>query len=212
MAAVGWSDSDFTSAYGACYKIMGQKHITDTERLSASLSQRILAISGLSWNPDSKNRVRDWERYACAVTGETALVQLYRKKLLITCGPARVLRKELCSLFIHWTASRAQLIPGQSGVQAIKRWEFADNLDIQDNERDVPPTDFVKLRTEWETSVENNKASKKKAGKGKKGGIDSMLDKLKMNKLLHCSDPDASPGTLESICAFAISVIGHVRR
>jgi hypothetical protein len=214
LAAVGWSEDEFVSAYGACYSIMGEKRITEKERLSKVLAQRILAISGLSWNTESKNRSRDWERYACAATGETALVQVYRKKLLISCPPARVLRKDLHDLFISWTTNRAQIpTGGQSGLNILHRWEFADNIYIGEDEIAEQPMDFSKMREEWGASLgtgKTSKASKIKVAKVKKDSIDSMLQMLKSNKFLHCSDPKASNGTLESLAAFAISVLGHV--
>jgi hypothetical protein len=170
-------------------------------------------MSGLSWNSDSKNKPRDWEQYASAATAETGLVQMYRKKLLIACQPARALRKDLHDVFISWTTTRAQIpTSGRSGLQVLQRWEFADNIYVEEVEVEEPRTDFAKMRTEWEASQGPSKASKKKVAKLPKDSIDALLEKLKTNKYLHCSDPDASLGTLESLAAFAISVLGHVTR
>lgn len=218
LEVVGMSETEFIEAYGACFSIMGEKHITGKERLSKVLAQRILAISGLSWNVESKNRARDWERYASAAAGETALVQMYRKKLLIACAPARALRKDLHDLFLSWASQRTQIMLGsQPGLQTLKRWEFADNIYIAEEEIDEPHPDlepypdFSKMRAEWGASLGTGKASKKKDGKVQKDSIDGMLGMLKSNKYLHCSDPEASLGTLESLSAFAISILGHVR-
>ena len=216
LAAVGWSEDDFTAAYGQCFKIMGEKHMSEKERLSELLPQRILAICGLSWNPESKNRNRDFERYASAVAAETALVKLYRKKLLITCAPARALRKDLHDLFLSWTPARAQIVPGQSGLQMRQRWEFADNVSIEEEVGDEQhpdieeSQDFTLMRTEWDASRSTSKASKKRAAKVQKDSIEDMLETLKSSKLLHCADPKVPLGTLESLSAFAISILGHV--
>jgi hypothetical protein len=214
LAAVEWSEADFLSTYAACFSIMGETQMGDKERLSKVLVQRILAISGLAWNTDSKNRGRDWERYASAATAETALVQFYRKKLLMGCAPARALRKDLYDLFLSWAMPRAELpTGGQSEVRIVRRWEFADNVDLADVqgvEVEEQRPDFHKMRLDWGASVGTGKASKQKAAKPPKDSIDAMLEGLKSNKFLHCSHPDASAGTLESLSAFAISVLGHV--
>jgi len=216
LEAVGWSESNFVSAYGACFSVMGEKHITGKERLSKDLSQRILAMSGLSWNSDSKNKPRDWERYASAVAVETALVQLYRKKLLLECAPARALRNDLWKLFISWSTNRAEIrMGGTAGLKIVQRWEFADNIDVEEDATGEQSTDldFGKMRTEWEASQGTGGTGKgsKKAGKAQKDSIEGMLEKIKSNKLLHCSDPEVSAGTLESLSAFAISILGHVK-
>jgi hypothetical protein len=222
LAAVEWSEADFLSAYAACFSIMGETRMTEKERLSKVLVQRILAISGLSWNADSKNRGRDWERYASAATGETALVQLYRKKLLMGCAPARALRKDLYELFLSWALRRSEIVTGGgSQMQTVRRWEFADMIDLADvqgGEVEEQRPDFDKMRLDWDTSLGTGKgkgkgkgkASGKKAVKPPKDSIEAMLEGLKANKFLHSSNPDASAGTLESLAAFAISVLGHV--
>ena len=215
LAGVEWSEDDFLSAYAACFSIMGETQLTEKERLSKDLLQRILAMSGLSWNTDSKNRGRDWERYAVAATGEAALVQLHRKKLLTGCAPARALRKDLYDLFLSWAADRAEIpTGGQSGLQIVRRWEFADDInlsDIPDSEIDEQRPDLEKMRVDWDASIAAGKASKKVV-KQPKDSIDAMLEGLKSNKFLHCSNQDASLGTLESLSAFAISILGHVMR
>lgn len=195
---------------------MGEKHITEKERLSKVLPQRILAISGLSWNSDSKNKTRDWERYASTVAGETALVRLYRKKLLLECAPARALRKDLHDLLLSWSTNRAEIrTTGKVGLRMVQRWEFADNIYIEDEEAADKRSDldFVKMRSEWDASQVtevSGKIVRRKVGKVQKDSIENMLETIKSNKYLHCSDPEVSSGTLESLSAFAISILGHV--
>jgi hypothetical protein len=193
---------------------MGEAHMTEKERLSKDVPQRILAMSGLSWNTDSRNRGRDWERYASAATAETALIQMYRKKLLTECGPARSLRKDLYDLFLSWTIDRAEIPSGgQSGLTIVRRWEFADNIDmteIQASEIEEQRPNFDKMRMDWEAAVAIGKASKRRGPKPPKDDIDTMLKLIKSNKYLKCANEDASLSTLESLSAYAISILGHV--
>lgn len=185
--------------------------MSDNERLSKTLPTRILATSGLSWNHDSRNKPRDWERYATAATGETGLVQMYREKLLRGCPPANALRKDLHDIFFSWSASKARIpTGGQEGYHISKLWEFADNISITDSEVQQSRPDFGKMRLEWEESVGTGIGSKKKARKAQKDSIATMLQGLKSNKFLHCSDDDVPKGTLESLSAFAITILGHV--
>ena len=212
LTAVGWSADQFLLAYAACFGIMGEPRITAKERLSKALAARLLAISGLSWAPESKNRGRDWERFASAASAETALVELYRKKLLLECAPARALRKDLHDLFLSWATHQAQIpTDGGSGLTIAQRWEFADKIYIQASDVEEQRQDFTKTRMAWEVATGTSKASKQKAKKVPKDSIEAMLEGLKSNKYLQCSDQEeGSVGTLESLSAFAISILGHV--
>jgi hypothetical protein len=103
LTSVGWSREDFLSTNSACFSIMGERWITEKEHLFSHLAYCILVMSGLSWNPDSKNWIYDWMCPTSAVTGETALVQLYRKKLLTKCASACMLQKDLYDVFLSLT-------------------------------------------------------------------------------------------------------------
>jgi hypothetical protein len=93
-----------------------------------------------------------------------------------------------------------------------RKWEFADGLYVKEPEEQtgIQHADFGEMRTKWVASQASGKASKKKGGKVSKEDIDAMLERLKSNKLLHSSNPEDSNGTLESLSAFAISILGHV--
>lgn len=212
LMAVGWSEDRFLSAYAACFGIMGKPRIMAKEWLSKALTARLLAISGLSWALDSKNRGCDWEHFASAASVEMALVELYRKKLLLESAPARALHKDLHDLFLSWVTNQVQIpSDGGSGLMIVQCWEFADNIYIQASEVEELHPDFTKIRIAWEAATGTSKVLKQKVKKAPKDSIEAMLDGLKSNKYLQCLDQEeASVGTLESLSVFAISILGHV--
>lgn len=124
-------------------------------RLSKTRSTQMLSMSGLTWIYDSKNRNRDWDGVALAVTIETALIESYRENLLKACPSACRLRVELYDFFLKITPPWNQ-IAGQNSMLTCnmeKRWIFPDGICTDDISQEVNThIDSGVLRSQWQPS------------------------------------------------------------
>ena len=207
LQAVGSTEQEFTRAYGEIFNLMHRK-VERKMRLGNSLPTCLLAVSGLPYNNNSRNKPCDWEKAASGLVAEAFLLQTYRKKLLDACGPARALRITLHDIFIKWIlfALDASFVDKKSGHVVTKRWEFADNIEIGEIKVDADMPDVETLQSNWQASMASGKGSKSR----KRDPIEALLDPLKKSKYLHCSEPGVASGTQESIVAFAMAILGMV--
>jgi len=182
LKAVKCSQDGFITAYTRVFDMMASvKSIDATLRFSKDRPTRILAMTGLNWTSDSKNRNRDWEKVATAVVVESVLIASYREKLLKDCRPANLLRTELQNFFYKRTTPWTQIsTKGNAPILVTdKRWIFADGIyvDVTDaNDAD----DQTTLRSEWKAGASNKPSQKK--GRSKK------------TQAAHTHAPDTAPG------------------
>lgn len=96
-----------------------------SHRLAPRRGERMLVMSGLSWNESSNNRPRDWMPTVAAITLETGIVEMYREDMLRRCAGARKLREEMETYFLS-IASFFVPFDRPTEPQAIKEWRFPD--------------------------------------------------------------------------------------
>ena len=224
-----WSVDKFGHEYwmNSCFMENKALSFERNERINGRRGQRLLVMSGLSWNAESQNKSRDYVNIIVAVTLETAIVESYRETLIKECTGAGALRGELHNCF------KTEVLPqlDSDTGQLEGDWEFLDNfLGIGD----IPAPqshswNAMSLKNELDSAKDANKVRRgsggtqtsKKMGREKdasKGrskdsgtarslpesseSVDAILNMVKLleeNIYLLCLDPGVAPGTLETM-------------
>jgi hypothetical protein len=85
------------------------------------------------WRKESKNRHRDYQKYAIAAYLEETLVPTYREKLLEQSVAAADLRRDLHDLLSKRAKKKAIIVPGSKKAETVQRYNFPDGLGVPPN-------------------------------------------------------------------------------
>jgi hypothetical protein len=181
---------------------MKLKSFNRDQRVSERTGERLLVMSGLSWNVDSHHASRDWTNIIAAVTLETALVESYRARLLIACPGACALRKEMHKYILSITSPHHKN-SSTGKLETVTEWEFPDGIPLDVGTCDGRSYDPDEIRKEL---YDDGDAKPK----GKRNSAATAIDGLCKNKLLWSSDPNAAQGTLETLAYQSISTLSRV--
>jgi len=229
----GWSVDKFGHEYwmNSCFMENKALSFERNERIDGRRGQRLLVMSGLSWNVESQNKSRDYVNIIVAVTLETAIVEWYRETLIKECTGAGALRGELRDCF------KTEVLPqlDSDTGQLEGDWEFPDNFS---GIGDIPAPrshswNATLLKNELDSAKDANEVRRgsggtrtsKKMGRSKDSGtagslpessesVDAILNMVKLleeNVYLFCSDPGVAPGTLETTAHDHITALYEVR-
>lgn len=83
------------------------------------------------WRKESKNKNRDYQKYAIAAFVEETLVSTYRENLLEQSSAAAALRHELHDLLSKHAKKKAVIVPGTKKTETVQRYNFPDGIDDQ---------------------------------------------------------------------------------
>ena len=229
----GWSLDKFGLEYwtNCCFMENNALPFERNARIDGRRGQRLLVMSGLTWNCESHNKLRDYSNIIVAVTLETVIVESYRESLINECTGAAALRGELQRYFKTGVLPQLDQVTGQFEDD----WEFPDKLSVI-GDKAAPGThrwDPTLLKKELNTVRDGSRggagggggaSSKKKSRKNeasKDGGtapepesldtIDNMVKVLEENIYLFCSDPGVAPGTMETVAYDLITRLYKVR-
>jgi hypothetical protein len=175
-------------------------------RTSEDLRTRIASMSGVYWNLGTKASVRDWGQVIVAATLECFIVSGYREDLLRQVEGACVMRKDLRDYFIKKAKTYMSRVHGKHGLFSISEWRFPDGMyDGEGNEE----LELVVLDPDV-VRKELTRARARGSKVTKKDPVMSFVDAIEKNPLLHCSDPEAGPKTLETLASHCISTLIYV--
>ncbi len=202
LSAVNWTAERFREEFQLTLALMEKIQFDRDDRLSRHRGCRMVTMSGVPWNIQSRHRERDWSAIAVAVTVESALVEQYRGYLLKMCPGARGLRNDLHDVFFALTAHHS--VTDQEGqLRKVRKWEFADAISSNDSDSERNLYDLDHLMKQWRTAHAAR-------AKDIKDPILTVIQNLEKNKLLACSAPDAPPGTIETLAHHLISGLSEV--
>jgi hypothetical protein len=197
LDSVAWSPDQFALEHSKNFTTMSGYPFKREARFASRIGERLLTMSGLTWNASSQNRARDWVNVATAVTVETALVEHYREQLLTACPGARALRCDLQTLFLANTSPYSTQVKGEAPRTEVK-WEFADKIAISVRDEKMV-YDAEELNTEFLDVHTKN------ANGHVNDPVTTMVQHLEKNKYLASSSSSAPPGAVETLAHHFIS-------
>lgn len=205
VQSLNWNPVKYASEWKINQGLMSLKLFKRPNRTADRLGERLLVMSGLSWNPDSHSANRDWSSVLAAVTLETALVESYRSNLLKACPGACKLRKEMWDFFYGIATFFHQRHPATGTAERVREWEFPDGIPSgvgTPGGKSYDPDDLRKqLRDANPTAT---------LPKAKHDNLHATISNLEKNKLLWSSDPDAAYGSIETLAHDCIYTLARV--
>jgi hypothetical protein len=204
---LGWSNIRYGYEWRTNLRLMAQVPFSRAHRVSTRRGERMMVMSGLSWNKGSQNKPRDWNNINTAITLELALVESYRLDLLRACPGACALRKEMKEYFLTITNLYHLKNPVTGAVEMLVEWAFPDDIPLDIGPCGGKMYDPMELRQALNLGNVTDAAAKPK---GKRTKAQITIDSLAKNKLLWCSDPKASHGTLETLAYHCIATLANV--
>jgi len=205
LGLLNWDFATYAREWELNQELMKSKPFKQTNRVAERRGERFLVMCGLSWNFNSQNKARDWLNVVAAVTLETAVVESYRMDLLVACPGACKLREEMREYFVG-IASAYHKPRVAGGTHLVTEWAFPDGYDDNVSTRVSKSYDPDVLRKDM-VSVPGASVA---TPKGKRGSARDILNDLAKNSLLRCSDPNAAPGSLETLAYNSISALSRV--
>jgi hypothetical protein len=205
IKSLGWNIPRYVHEWGSNYKIMGFKPFNRDYRVANRRGERMLVMSGLDWNLDTRNAKRDWPNTASAITVETALVESYREDLLLECPGASALREEIRAHFVKIAHPHNINHPSTGLVDQVYLWEFPDGFATPVGIR----SDRVYVPEVMRDDLNRHKPQPKSKDK-KRDAIQVTITSLVKNKYLTSSHSTASSGVLETLAYQCIKSLAHV--
>ena len=216
----------FLQDYKKLYVHLGFKKPYDREyRVNIHLGVRLLTMSGLEWNIDTKSKYRDQAHIAIAAALEYRIIENYRPELFLGCHFARKMRTAIRD----YLTSVGAVHPKRSNSHVgIKEWSFPDNISTEgdvegdaegdaegDGERDgergaanvanaPAPYDAEFLRRTLNDTIAEETRQKKDP-------VATIINELLNNPLLSSSEPGVPNGTVEITAYQDIMALGRVR-
>jgi hypothetical protein len=141
--------STFLDNYSIVQVAMAQP-MTAEERLSKVMHLRLLSMSAITWNRESKSKPRDWGFVCVAFTLESALIVPYRRELLLRCPGALRIRRDLLDVLSPLTITRMTSTEG-GGVSMGHVWHFPDAIYL-DPPSDSACDDLASLTSAWNSA------------------------------------------------------------
>lgn len=208
ITSLNWSLVKFEYEWRKNRQVMRSqrtKTFTGLHRVSKRIGERLLVMSGLTWNIDSRSMDRDWVTTITAITLETGIVGTYRKDLLMSCPGACLLRKEIQEYLKSIAIRYLKNNPTDHSIQSFIEWEFPDGIPLDIGTCGGKHYDPSVLRKELDESNSTGARSK-----GKHDVVHRSIQSLAKNKLLWSSEPDVENGTLETLAYHCLSTLSHV--
>jgi hypothetical protein len=204
---VGWSDDKFGQTYGRLLKFMNGHYPFQVEhRLSDDLGTVLVTTSGLTWNPTSRNKVRDYNNIAIVAALETAIIPVYREDLLHACAFARAMRKDMYRIM----SDAASPIRRHDADRVMtKIWYFPDGIPF-DFDEDADLSANLPAEPHPDTLFANLEVARSTAKKKKNDPVTNIIEDLLNHPFLACSEPGVPPGTVETSAFCYILAIHHV--
>lgn len=210
LEKVDWNIQTFVKEYRANIVFMNAKNncYDRMQRVDKRLGQRLVVMSGLTWNLDSKKHYRDWLHVGLCATLETAIIPTYRTDLLApdACHGARALRSRFVDYFttivLPFVDTFSGFQPGTPDASSVL-WTFADGIHVAPS----PAHPKVYDPNTVHQALQSIQVS---AAASKKDPILALVEFLEKNKYLHCSDEDAAPGTVEASAHYHITALINV--
>jgi hypothetical protein len=195
LEVVGWSHDKFFYSYRKLLSFMNSNYPFKSEhRLNPDLGTVLVTTSGLTWNPDSQNKVRDYNNIAIVATLETAIIPAYRKDLLRHCVLACAMRRDM-----HETMTDCASPSRRQTADRVmsKVWFFPDGIPPE-FEEDAGLSDGSKEMIHPDTMYADVEQVHLADAKKKKDTVTNLIMGLLKNSLLLCREPGVAPGTVES--------------
>lgn len=186
-------------------QMVGLGRFTRDNRLSRRRGERLLVMSGLEWNMESRARGRDWGPTATAITLETAVVESYRETVLKSANGAYELRRDLREYMESIAATHHAWHPSRSGHYQSKNWEFPDGFEAPEVVEERGPFDPTRMRKNLDEALPSAGVKKRK-----KDSLRAQFENLLKNKFLWTSTEGASPGTMETVAYHCIEHLWKV--
>jgi len=206
VAEHDWSLVKYAFEWRRNASLMSHKPFNRKQRTAIRIGERLLVMSGLSWNIKSQNKGRDWTTIIAAVTIETAIIESYRRHLLAACPGACALRDVIHKYLRGISNPHYVQNPVSGNIVKVIDWSFPDGIPL-----DVPTApprsyDPDSLRKELEGVEEGNAAAN-----DQRDPVLYTINALRKNRLLWSSDPDAPHGSLETLAHRCLEALSHVR-
>jgi hypothetical protein len=205
IAKLGWDLDKFGLEWRTNKTVMDVRVFARPHRVARRRGERLIVMSGLTWNSDSQNKPRDFSPIISAFTLETAFVELYREDLLLACFGARLLRKQAHKMFLEVTMVHHKQGHLGSEPELVMEWEFTDAFPIDIGSKEMEHYDPVALRKDLD-------AAHATVTRSKRDPVRAFVVALEKNKLLLASDPKAKKGSIESLAHDCITTLAHVSR
>lgn len=184
-------------------KMMEGAPFNRPNRTSKRLIERVLVMSGLSWNQESRNKPRDWTGVAISAALETEIIRSYRADMLKTCKSACALRKAFHDYFNDFvTTWYPPVFNGEQSV-GVSEWSFADNIPVNVGECDGKGYDSDALKKELQAVHEAVSKDKKHPGA-------VFVASAEKNLHFRCLKPGVERGTIETFAHFLITGLLYV--
>jgi len=107
------------------------------------------------WRHHTRNKSRDWMKYATAAFLEETLVPKYRSTLLERSAAAAVIRNDLNTLFNVNSKKRSVINPTTKKTQVVQQYVFPDRLENVENP--TPPfEDLTEVLADLRSSTPKN--------------------------------------------------------
>jgi len=205
VRSLNFTLTQYVHEWGANLNAMGRKSFEREHRTSDRKGERMLVMSGLTWNPKSQSKRRDWHNVVSAITLETGLVDSYRGALLEACPGACAIREEMLVYLRSISMPYYITDPVTSEPKKTQDWMFPDGIAHTVSTSGNRPYDPDLLRKEHNAAKATDAMIT-----GKRDGVHTLIEGLRKNKLLWSSDSDAKKGTLETLAHHCLEALAHV--
>jgi hypothetical protein len=212
MNDLGWKIQNYYWQWSFVTGLMSIKDFDQANRIAYNDAERMLVMSGLTWNHQSKAKDRDWINVVGAVTVELMLVGSYRLPLLMSCRGACALREEILAHMrsIATVVTVDHPITGQ--IVKMVAWDFSDGIPTplcNSGANDVPIYNADTMRKDFDRLSSSQQSNKAKANNDP---VSKAIDSLVKNKFLWTSKNGVSPGTLETLAYRSIANLWKASR
>ena len=206
IRSLNWNNIQYYHQWTMNHALMSLKSFKRSNRTAQRRGERLLVMSGQSWNSNSQNTTRDWSNLVAAVTLETALVESYRFDLLKACPGACALRKGIQSYFLSIATPYHKKHPTTGATERVLEWDFPDGIPLTVHSPGNQSYDPDKLKNKLDV------VNPTRPSKAKHDTVRKTINSLEKNKLLWSSDPEAPYGTVETLAHLCIVILAQVTR
>jgi hypothetical protein len=205
IKTLGWNLIRLNEEYKRNLGLMGLNKFNREHRLSLRRGERMLVMSGLSWNTESRSSERDWGATVMAVVLETAVVESYRETVLRTSNGAYDLRREIREYMKSIAMTHFAWHPTTGSHHQEKSWEFPDGFEAPRTTKENGPFNAATMRKNLDQAIPLGGMSRRK-----KNGLRTQIENLYKNKYLWASRSGASSGTMETLAYHCIQQLWKV--
>jgi hypothetical protein len=221
LQSLGWDLLKFCKEFRVILEHMKNPKTAVTQknsRLATRMGIRVIVMSGLVWNLQSKNMNRDYVNSAVAATLELAFLQSYREDLLKVdvCYGACELRKAFQDSFKPFLITQIGSLmsagdlkgPRGKGKEGAK-WTFADGIEVSFTSDQASSSAKPKAYdpTKQLQAVQSAHISPRKT---KPDPATALIESLEKNKYLFCSKDSKGGPMIETSMHYHITALADV--